>query len=1205
MIVGLLILIQTVLAEAVFCPLPLQGKSGGNLSVMTESFGPFDSKKCILEQVGNPSNCHCEGQEKVFAEKSQIDANDLYKQAIDEATEDAYIKSYQSTIKQIFQGTIAADVYLKDKKLKEEDLIRFNGCRPNAMFEVIKDLESQTDDCLAKPHFKRRLAKLVGSRKMNLIEAEEDKKALAKKSVSDIIESGKNAFYGQITAVAQNIPTDPKYCVPYKAYLEFTKGDTPAGESWQELTHPTNQSDYGMPENFPFKGSMYQMDLYNSEDQMIKDYLSKGQAPLEDLGFMKGFDDEPQADPKEMLENQMKREMRRVKAIEGHPFLATILNDQELRKIYEKFVGNEDESVIGENGIIKDADFMKKIMEVQNKKCKSILEKEFIKGLLCGELPKPSKEVYASKILPSLYRNRENYPAPGLSYALVKKYNDNYCPKKPSRPGAPVKSDVAEENVIEKVLSPLTTEMSGLELIDSPFADESGYAKFNEKMCSGMKKCGKSGKCDNMDFWGEEMATNLLSKISPEKIKELADEKGIDVETLKKQLIEALSKSLKSRIDDEEDELLADIKSLVEDEDEELVEQMDTFVRFHQRKNMQFPKESVASLIATCKDGDKCNDPSYWGERTGRDIYQKLSEQDRAYLAKQFKITPDQLESELIKSMQGKLGSKLEGSISTADIVSDLGLQALGALETKDRVSTQNIRDLISYSQERNSLGLKIADIPQKDTMTDSSSVTSLLMPEGKKAEGRSLFSDYAINGERKDQTALEELAPVLAERDRNPIGINTPIEIPYQRRVDPAPPSSDFSTPIPETPVQNESAPVSSGGNLAGNDRSIERNSKTTSNSGSEIINTSKAIVPSNIVTTPIKTETEKPTDSNESGSIKPVASSDGNLNDAISRAQKALKDYERLKNQAPKNDPLAQAEVDRLRRELDSARQNIEDTKRAISDVRNSNNRAPASSNDYGNPFGGASSGNGGSRVLADPYDPQSLPTAQVASIDPGASDSITSGSVNKGGGVSSDQASGGPVAPKGSLSPSQALSSLQGKGVVGGSQGLLAYMFEDVISHRLLMGNTEDVLNMIKILGLEGMNFKTVEALRDQSGDIKYLVRFFSLESADADGVIKGASSDPLKMCKKPFDDAKERMKAFEQIQSYREKSQDMFLNLVAKNMCVEKEVMIGYDEYQALANHLLDQEKMRQRVYAIAKYRSKNNGKVKRGIASEAE
>ncbi|PIQ59556.1 MAG: hypothetical protein COW00_09890, partial [Bdellovibrio sp. CG12_big_fil_rev_8_21_14_0_65_39_13] len=121
MIVGLLFLIQSVLADAGFCPTPLQGKSGGNLSVVTKDFGPFDAKKCILDQVGEPSNCKCEGIDKVFAESSLIDANDMYKQAIEEATEDAYIKSYQSAIKSIFQGTIAADVYLKDKKLKEED----------------------------------------------------------------------------------------------------------------------------------------------------------------------------------------------------------------------------------------------------------------------------------------------------------------------------------------------------------------------------------------------------------------------------------------------------------------------------------------------------------------------------------------------------------------------------------------------------------------------------------------------------------------------------------------------------------------------------------------------------------------------------------------------------------------------------------------------------------------------------------------------------------------------------------------------------------------------------------------------------------------------------------------------------------------------------------------------------------------------------
>ena len=137
MIVGLLFLIQSVLADAGFCPTPLQGKSGGNLSVVTKDFGPFDAKKCILDQVGEPSNCKCEGIDKVFAESSLIDANDMYKQAIEEATEDAYIKSYQSAIKSIFQGTIAADVYLKDKKLKEEDLIRFNGCRPNALFEIL------------------------------------------------------------------------------------------------------------------------------------------------------------------------------------------------------------------------------------------------------------------------------------------------------------------------------------------------------------------------------------------------------------------------------------------------------------------------------------------------------------------------------------------------------------------------------------------------------------------------------------------------------------------------------------------------------------------------------------------------------------------------------------------------------------------------------------------------------------------------------------------------------------------------------------------------------------------------------------------------------------------------------------------------------------------------------------------------------------
>ena len=1199
MIVGFIFLIQVVFADDLVCPAHIQGKSGGNLSIITKDFGPFDSKKCLLEQVGEPQNCKCEGQEKVFAESSLIDADNLYKQVIEEVIEDAYIKSYQSAIKRIFQGALAADVYLKDKKLKEEDLIRLNSCRPNAVFETIKELESDFS-CGNNPIFKRRLAKFVGSRKMNLIEAEADKKDLAKKSINEIIESGKNAFYGQIIAVAQNVPTDPKYCVPYKAYLEFTKGDSPAGESWQDLTHPTNQSDYEAPEGFPFKGSLYQMDLYNSEDQIIKDYLSKGDAPSDDFGFMKGMDfDEPKADPKELIDNQIKREMRRIRAIERHPFLATILSESKLKEEYEKFVGNEDTEIASENGIIKDTAFMKKIMEVQNDNCKKTLHPTLIRKLLCDELPKPSKEVYAAKILPSLYRDRENYPLPGLSYALVKKYNDNYCPRKPSRPGAPIKTNTDEENQIEKVLSPLTSEMSGLELIDSPFANESGYAKFNEKMCSSMKKCGKSGKCDSGEFWGEDLASQFLDKISKEKLEELAKERGIDLETLKKQLVEALNKSLKSRIDDDEDELLAEVKDLVEEEDEDLVEQVDTFVRYNQRQNMKFPKESVATILATCKDGDKCNDPNYWGDRTGREIFQKLSDQDKSYLAKQFNIPPEKLEAELVKSMQGKFSSVVVGKVSISDSISDLGLQALGALEVRDEKATQDIRDLLTHAQDKTSQGLKITDIPQRDPERDTVSLTGFLIPESDKTEGRSINLDYAINGDKKDQTALEELAPILAERDRNPIGVSSSIELPYRRRIEPAPNVEPNTIPVP----QNESVPAPKVNELAANQRSIERGSKNSSESSSEYISTTKNTIAVEVDTRPIKTTSQiKP--ETEPETIKPASTANSDLNDSISRAQKALKDYERLKNQAPKDDPMAQAEVDRLRRELDSARQNIEDTKRAISDVRNSRNRAPSSSYDYGSPFGGASSGSGGARTLADPYDPVSIPTAQASISAPEKEGGITSGSVGKSGGLSSDESSGS-VAPKGSLTPSQALSSLQGKGVVGGKQGLLAYMFEDVISHRLLMGPPEDVLNMIKILGLEGMNFKTVEALRDQTGDIKYLVRFFSLESADADGVIKGTSSNPLKMCKKPFDDAKERMKAFEQIQSYREKSQDMFLTLVAKNMCIEKEVMIGYDEYQALASHLLDQDKMRQRVYAIAKFRSKHNGKVKRGIASEAE
>ena len=1042
MIVGLLFLIQSVLADAGFCPTPLQGKSGGNLSVVTKDFGPFDAKKCILDQVGEPSNCKCKGIDKVFAESSLIDANDMYRQAIEEATEDAYIKSYQSAIKSIFQGTIAADVYLKDKKLKEEDLIRFNGCRPNALFEVVKTI-GEEKGCVGNPSFKRRLSKLVGSRQMNLLEAEEDKKALARKSVNEIIESGKNAFYGQIIAIAQNVPTDPKYCIPYKAYLEFTKGDSPASESWQELTHPTNESNYGMPEDFPFRGATYQLDMFNSEDQIIKDYLSKGKTQGDDLGFMKGMDfDEPQADPKEMLENRIKRDMRRMKALERHPFLSAILKNQKLREEYEKFVGNEDTSLVSENGIIKDADFMKKIMESQNKECGKMLDQKFIKGLLCGELPKPSKDMYRAKILPTLYRDRGIYPAPGLSYALVKKYNDNYCPRKPSRPGTVVKSDEPEENIIETVLSPVTSEMSGLELMDSPYASESGYFKFNEKMCSGMKKCGKAGTCDQGSFWSSELASKLLEKISDDKLAELAKERGVDIETLKKQIAEAVEKSLKSRVDDEEDELLAEVKDLAEEEDEDLVEQLDVFVRYNQRQNMQFPKESVASIIASCKDGDKCNEPNYWGERTGKNIYAKLSEQDRAELARQFNLTPEQLESELIKNMQGKFNSGVIGKVSTSDIVSDLGLQALAALEVKDEKASQDIRDLLAHSQERNSLGLKLADLPVREGTKDAVAVTGLLIPESEKSEGRSIFADYAINGDRKDQTALEELAPVLAERDRNPIGINAPIELPYQRRVTPAPPSTDFpSTPsgppiaelpnkkpveLPQEDIRKERATREK---ETAPSQSIERSSVSSIKDISKVGSSSSSDTKGSI---------EKPS-TDVQNSKETTSTRDSALDDAIKRAKQTLEDYKKAQASTgnigdPNNDPRVKDlanEIERLRREKEQNQKELEN----LSNSRNTNRSRKIASTDSNNGYGNIGGGIG---RQTNNLDPRSLPPTV---IDPAPSnvDSEKSGKTGTGVAHSSGGAKTGgkypSVSPKGSMNTSQAVASLRGKGVLSG--------------------------------------------------------------------------------------------------------------------------------------------------------------------------
>ncbi|GAB4023651.1 MAG: hypothetical protein Fur0010_26850 [Bdellovibrio sp.] len=583
----------------------------------------------------------------------------------------------------------------------------------------------------------------------------------------------------------------------------------------------------------------------------------------------------------------------------------------------------------------------------------------------------------------------------------------------------------------------------------------------------------------------------------------------------------------------------------------------------------------------------------------GREIYGKLTEQDRKTLSEQFKIPPEQLEAAIIKDLQQKTASTFVGNMPLSMMLEDLGLQAISALETNNEKDALAITDFITHVQDRNKLGRRFSDFPSRETSPTEVNITELLAPEREMVEGRSLFSDYAVNGERRDQTALEELAPVLAERDRNTIGVSSPIEIPYQRRMVPAPPSSDFPPPTETLPIGR--TPTDEPSVLA--DRPTSGSGKGVSKSGgltsaaSELssLSTSKEPV-STVVREETRPSVETPRDR------KPDTSEKDSLNDAIARANKSLDDYKKAIAAAGPN-PEDNPDVQRLRRELDAARAAVEDSKNNLAAIRNARNNGgavsnniPVASNDWQ-----TAAGNGG-RVLSDPFDPVSSATAlptRGATIDPGVQGGATSAMSAAGGGkMSSESVAGGmSVAPRGTLSAAQARQSLKDKGIISDDTPL-PFEFQNPIAQALLFEDYPNidesrVLSMLSMLGLEGMDFKTIETVGENASE--HIVRFFGIDTVAFHGRF-----DPLRRCEKPMEDLKSRMKMFEDIKRLRAQSKKEMLAMISKQICLTQEKRVGYDEYQRLVDVLLNQDRMLERIYAVTREKSRS---LNRGPASE--
>lgn len=1180
--------IQISFADSNVCPTPELAPVPRQIA----EFKTLNSAQCILEQIDDPENCNCENQTSPMSLKAQEEALAVYNEIIEEIIEDEFIDSYRGRVYQMVEQSIALDVYLKQSELKEEDLIRVNACRPNAIFEEIKKLEADSD-CSKQSFFKRRIAKLAKKESANQDLAGAKRREMEKKSVDEIASTVKDSFFAGIKSIAQNLPMNSNQCVPYKAYMEIMNGSRPFEKQW--VRHSTAESHLKQFKS-PLSGNISRLDYWNSEHQLFLDLIAKKMGAQAETqgGIVKGNSGANSRSPanewtpEKIIDLKMSRENNSADTLSLSPLIAVIKSNAKLREQYESYIANKglaSEVKVDKPGTIISDKFMKDVLRVQNDSCKKMLDANLLRGMFCAPLPKPSKELYKSKILPKLYAKKKRYPS--LNEALVSYYSKNYCPKASvGRPGAGrVKEEDQPDKIqIEDSLSPLTLEKGSLEKLNTLASDKTPYEKFNEKMCGILKGC-ESGECDDKASMAARISKDVMAKLSdPKAREELAKKLGVPVESLSESVEKIFLDYMSTRYDDlmgsEEQKRHADVLDSLAKVDREYRIELSNLSDFAARENEKsMPRKSIAVAMASCSAGEKCQSAEYWGAELGRRTISVLDDAQRAELASKLGVPVADVE----RAYMERLTKYYQLPTSERDKPEN-NIIALTqtSVNSKDPQLARTVLDMRGY-----------LDSDMSKSPTPSESVSKLgfgdmLSPETDSSTGRTLFTDYAFNGTREHEVKMEEMKPVLEERDRNPIGVNTALEPPFSRAIPPvslSPSTPPIAEPLPigKTPTEEPvvvDKPISGSGKGAsksGGLTSVARESSSLSASKESVSTVAREEARPSVETTE-KTPRDR----------KPDTSEKDSLNDAIARANKALEDYKKAQAGAgpnPEDDP----EVKRLRGELDAARAAINDTRQALEDAKKTPTRGPASSidNTLGNNYGWQGSG-GTSRPIADPYDPVSSPVGTQPSVIDGAKSSETSQAQVASGGASgkssSDSAS---VAPRGTMSPSQALQSLRQKGIVSDSS-LLPFEFPNPISQTLLFHgypnvNEERVIKMLSMLGLEGMNFKTIETIGE--GASEHIVRFFGIDTVPLSGKF-----DPLRKCTRPMEDAKSRMRMYEDVKKMRAQAKTKFLAMLSKQICVTQEKRVGYDEYQRLVDSLLNQDRMLLRIQALAKERA---------------
>lgn len=441
------------------------------------------------------SPCSCIGKTPVFDNIQNREREEYDKKILKKHTHEAFLEAYRGKILEVFNSQLNLDIMLQrnSENILEVDAARTYSCSVNLMAKQFKEaiITASTKVCPDKKEVVNKSVKTIFGKFI---------KNLNLPGASNLEDGFRDMWRGVVSNQAPSFlkaaPGGENLCVGYKGFaamqdelnpLDGLEGALRARAISLNNANPNKSPhaiDYGssnlMSRGFPKRGYFTRMHI-NSENELsdvesFSDaahmYMAKKVNPKLDSALLNN----------QMLNYVMNNEDLRKQIFEEDDFGKGGGFDGDLR-INSQTISEKIKAIMS-----KKINY-NKMLEAQNKKCKSILtpvkEILYIPKLLCGDVPDASNKMKQMEILP-----RMEAEIGEEAFRIVNKQIQKPCRKNPTTGQYKYsKRMITKTSAMEKILDPMNRPVSSLER--AMVRGDSDYEAYNKIMCKdgGLKGC--------------------------------------------------------------------------------------------------------------------------------------------------------------------------------------------------------------------------------------------------------------------------------------------------------------------------------------------------------------------------------------------------------------------------------------------------------------------------------------------------------------------------------------------------------------------------------------------------------------------------------------------------------------------------------------------------------------------------------------------